>query len=156
MTRYSQAQGRLNYAVSEGGKKVLDRDTNGDGKQDVLVSCIDDNKVVVALNLGFLLYKQYELATETAPRNLTLADLNGDGFVDLIVPAQGKSSLNLFLNKQGAGFEGVTYTSRDTQCASPYLATVLDLNNDGTFDVGVAGLGSGTVGCVSVLSNLSN
>jgi hypothetical protein len=133
---------------------VSDLDNNG--FDDLIVSCTGANKIHVVKNNGFPNVAEFDLPTEMAPRNMSLTDVNGDGINDLVVPCKGSNTVDFFLNKQGAGLEGVTYFSKSTSpCQSPYQTQILDVDGDGKSDVGVAGLGSGTQGCISVLFNQS-
>ena len=72
--------------------------------------------------------------------------------LSLACAAQGADKVNIFLNKQGMGFEGATAISQGT-CPMPFIVEALDVDNDGRADLGVAGLGSGTQGCLSILFN---
>ncbi len=118
---------------------VLVSDVNGNGIDDLLVSCSGDDKIQVFDNSGGLNVRDYTLTTDGRPRSLALTDLNGDGYGDLIVPCETGNSVNFFLNKQGMGFEGLTALKKSAQCMGPYQIMFLDVDIDGKADVGVVG-----------------
>ncbi len=131
--------GALALPVCKEPTSVLVSDVNNNGIDDLLVSCSGEDKVQVWDNSGGLNVRDYTLATDMRPRNLALTDLNGDGYADLIVPAENGNSVNFFLNKQGAGFEGLTPLKKAAQCSKPYQIIFLDVDIDGKADVGIVG-----------------
>lgn len=77
-------------------------------------------------------------------------DLNGDGFPDIVVPCESGNSINIFANRQGAGFEGLTPVKKSAQCPSPYQVMQMDVDLDGRTDIGVVGNG-----CIAGMFNQS-
>ena len=133
---------------------IATMDSDGNGKQDLVLACALSNKVHIIRNQGFPNYSEYQLATDAGARNLTLADLNGDGIADIIAPARDANQLNIFLNKQGRGFEDVPRIRIDTQCGRPFAAVTFDIDSDGRTDIGVVGDGL-TTSCFSLFFNQS-
>lgn len=131
--------GALALPVCKEPTSVLVADINNNGIDDLLVSCSGEDKIQVWDNSGGLNVRDYTLPTDMRPRGISLADLNGDGYSDLIVPCENSDSVNFFLNKQGAGFEGLTPLKKAAQCAKPYQIMFLDVDIDGKADVGVVG-----------------
>ena len=147
----SRGTASLGLPVCQQPTSVLVKDVNGNGKDDLLVSCTGENKVQVWMNMGGLNIAEVNLPTDPKPRAITLADLNGDGFEDLIVPCETSNSVNFFLNQGGNGFEGAAAIKRSTSpCASPFQIALLDVDVDGKTDIGVAGNQ-----CISGLFNQS-
>lgn len=149
----SSGGGKYTLGVCAKPTSVKVFDTDGNGNDDLIIACTNENTIRIVKFNPFPNPSQFDLTTESMPRNMQLTDVNGDGFADLIVPAQGANKLNIFLNKTGTGFEGATYTSHSTSCAMPYQTQILDVDGDGKADLGVAGLGTAGVGCLSIMFN---
>ena len=110
-----------------------------DGRKDVLLSISDANKVLVLLNQGLPVISKYNLATEGGPLSLSLYDLNGDGFDDLVVPCNTSNTVDLFLSKPVEGLRGVTFNSQPAQCIGPKEVAIFDVGFDGRPDIAVLG-----------------
>ena len=135
---------------------LLVADVNGDGKPDVLVTnacgsdqsyCSQSIDGVIAVLRGngdgsFQPAQTYD-SGGVAPRDITVADVNGDGKIDLLVANGGSEQLGdgngnaaVFL---GNG-DGTFQTAQIFQTFSPYTGglaslAVADLNGDGKLDV---------------------
>ncbi len=137
-----------NYTV---GQMVVG-DFNGDGWDDLAVVLHQQNRdvglVAVMLNdgSGNLQYGQEHLTGGSDPEGLRVADVNGDGYPDLVVTNQGDSSVGVLLGNGDGSFQGVaTYPTG----ASPHDLTVGDFNGDGSPDIATANEG----GSVTLLLN---
>ncbi|MBL9006630.1 MAG: VCBS repeat-containing protein [Myxococcales bacterium] len=136
----SRGTAALGLPVCKEPTSVLVKDVNGNGKDDLLVSCTGENKVQIWMNMGGLNIAEVDLITDARPRALALADLNGDGFDDLIVPCDTANNVHFFLNQRGAGFEGATPIKRSTSpCNGPFQVALVDVDGDGKSDIGAAG-----------------
>ncbi len=141
-------------------RSVTAADLNGDGKPDLIVANenLFGNTVSVLLNTTSPGAATPSFATEQSvavvafPTMVTVADVNGDGKPDLIMPNQGDNTVGVLLNTTAPGATSPGFASQQTFAAGnlPESATAADVNDDGKPDLIVANTGDGTV---SVLLN---
>jgi hypothetical protein len=118
-------------------------DVNGDGKVDVVANVInsggcDDNKIAVLLGLGTGKFKApvyYSTGVTVQSGSITLANLNGDGKLDIVV-SNADGSLSVLLNK-GAGVYGAATVISAASGADGGSIVIGDFNKDGKLDVAV-------------------
>jgi hypothetical protein len=129
---------------------VVAGDLNGDGTLDLVIGNMptvnESGRDWIYLNDGRgILRQQIPLGSETAHTTaIALADLNGDGLLDLIlahkpqsdVPGSGRNLI--YLNEGGATFSAAIPFGDLEQTTS---LAVADLNGDGAFDI-IVGNGS--------------
>lgn len=127
-------------------------DIDKDGRSDLLVLNRLENCLVVFYGAGdgaFLPKVQFPVGQETGPSNgpLTVDDLNGDGWPDLVVvQAQG---MNVLLSSQGGhDFQSTAFLPNGDGTYSDEAIATGDFNRDGRRDlvVGVFQFGSATEG----------
>jgi hypothetical protein len=121
-------------------------DLNGDGKNDVAVLEAWGNRVYIYYqNADHTLSSPQVLATGLNVKGIAIADVNNDGFADLIVSG---GSVNVYRQDPVSHQldAGQQYTVSSNACA----LAVADLNKDGLPDIVVSGAGSGS-GVVSFL-----
>jgi parallel beta-helix repeat protein len=83
-----------------------------------------------------------DYTTATAPQDVTAADFNGDGKVDMAVSNTSSTSVSVFINNGNGTFATkVDYTTG----SSPQGITSADFNNDGYPDIAVANNASTTI-----------
>jgi hypothetical protein len=85
-------------------------DVNGDGKVDIVcahgTASYYTNLMAVFTNNGggnFTLAENLIVANGSSPYSATVADVNGDGWPDLISANSGNSTLSVFTNNGGNG-----------------------------------------------------
>jgi hypothetical protein len=137
-----------------GPPSVAVADLNADGKLDLVTTNAGDNSVSIlwgngngTFNNGTFNGVGGTFGTGASPASVAVADLNGDGKLDLVTTNVGDSSLSVLLN-QGNGAFGTA----ETFAVGTYPASVAagDFNGDGFPDLAVANGGANNA---SVLLN---
>src|SRR5581483_5465403 len=126
----------------------------------ILVTNIGGNSGIVSVLLnmtptgsfGAFFTAQQTFATGTGPQDATLADINGDGKLDIIAANTGASTVSVLLNTTTPGSPTAFFADQQTFLvgAGPIFVVVGDVNADGKPDLVVANATSDTV---SVLLN---
>jgi hypothetical protein len=140
------------YPVGGLARSVAIGDLNGDGKTDVATA--NDTysgtpyTLTVLLNRGDgRLAGRRDYPVEKEPTVVTIADLNGDGYPELVIANDVKNTVSVLRNRGDGSFvPGSAYeTGR-----RPVAVASSDLNGDGQLDLATANADAGTV---SVLLN---
>jgi hypothetical protein len=120
-------------------------DIDNDGDLDMVVSANTGNRIDVFMNSGFGTFyapATPNYATSTGPRSVNFADLNNDGFMDVVTVSGGSNNANVFLNNTVGGFSAaVNYATGTT----PFPVRLGDVDGDGDLDMVVANNGSNNV-----------
>jgi len=144
---HSLINGYGNFADS-----VAVGDFNKDGRLDIAVSYLQDNAVRVLLNNGtgasnFNAATLYTVGQQ--PYWVASADLNGDGYPDLVTANTTLNSktgtISVLLNNGKAGNGTFASAVNYTVGWQPYQVAIGDLNGDGYPDLAVTNNGSNTV-----------
>jgi hypothetical protein len=142
------AQGDFNLAPSQGFLDISDMtsiaiaDLNGDGINDVIIS--DGSSAASGVRVLFndghgtlatgLVYAS-ETGSGKGPVSVTAADVDGDGFPDLITANGTDGSVSVLLNAGDGSFAApITYAAG----SDPVAVAVADVNGDGFPDLAVA------------------
>jgi hypothetical protein len=121
-------------------QNVVTGDFNHDGTIDLATPNVGVGTISVLLGHGdgtFANAVMYDVTAHNNPSILTAADLNGDGYLDLVVTAlYGPSAVGVFLgNSDNSGtFQPVTFTDTD---GYPFYVAFGDLNKDGKLDMAI-------------------
>ena len=120
----------------EGGVNISGTFTgNGAGISNVnLLNVISDGAINWATNVSwgnFVLSSSVNVAGGI-PASVTAADVNGDGYLDLITANENGNSLSVFTNNTAGGF---ALASTLTVPGAPYSVVAADVNGDGHVDL---------------------
>ncbi|TJY59412.1 choice-of-anchor D domain-containing protein, partial [Sinimarinibacterium sp. CAU 1509] len=153
------------YATGTAPTKVALGDANGDGKPDLIVLNIGDHTVSVLLNAvptgaatlnasSFSAQQAYAVGVD--PRDVTTADVNGDGKPDLIVTNSNDGSVSVLLNALTPGdstLNGNSFAAQQAFTANPgaFGVVAADLDGDGKPDLAVVNAANN--GTFSILRN---
>ncbi|MCK4871842.1 MAG: VCBS repeat-containing protein [Phycisphaerales bacterium] len=80
--------------------------------------------------------------TPTIPSDVTTADLDGDGDLDILVTSLGQHVVSIFYNDGSAHFTGPTNWSAGT---FPVMVVAADFKGDGLIEIATVGLGDNRV-----------
>jgi hypothetical protein len=139
-------------------------DFNGDGRPDlaVAVNKAPNSRLTVLVNttaagsttVSFSTLQTFGLGVAHV-RNVTAADLNGDGRKDLIVANAGSNSVSVLLNTTTPGATAASFAAPQSFAvgSNAYGAATADVNGDGKPDLIVANRNSTFSNTVSVLMN---
>ncbi len=135
----------VQYAVPGNPYAIIHGDFNGDGKQDIATADQYSSQASVLLGNGdgtFQGHKEYATAVGGAPVALATADLNGDGYLDLVVVNYKTNNVSVLLgNGDGTFKTHVEYATGN----GPMGVAIGDLNGDGKLDLVVANSTDNTV-----------
>ncbi len=143
-------QSPKNYATGPTGQNpdcVLVGDVNHDGKLDLVVLDAESNMVSILLGNGdgtFQSATQFSTGSSSAPQSMVLADLNGDGNLD--VALADLNEVSVLLGNGDGTFQAPIKASAGS---SPDSITVGDFNGDHKLDLAVTSVNSNNM--VSIL-----
>ena len=151
-------QAPLTYSTGSNSQpcSVVLADMNGDGHPDLLTPNKNSTKVGVLLgnsNGTFQPVVEYATGTASGPQRLAAADVNNDGYLD-VVTANATNAVKILLgNGNGTLQAATTYT---TTLATVTSIAVADVTGDGQADLLLAGSTSAPAGAVGVLPGNGN
>ena len=126
------------FDVGTGTPRLTAGDVNGDGKLDVVATNLNaaTNIVAVLLNNGDGTFQPHaDYASGTGASAAAIADLNGDGALDLVTTNFSGSTVSVLLGRGDGTFP--THTDYTT-ARYPQRIAIGDLNGDGRLDLVVA------------------
>jgi hypothetical protein len=135
-------------AVGNYPRDVAVGDFNGDGHLDVVTADNLDGTLSVLLGNGDGTFGQgqtIQLGASTYPTAVAVADVNGDGIPDLAVTESGTNAVEVLLGTGDGTFQQTTPIPVDQGADYPFGITAADLTGDGSNDLVVTNVVSGTV-----------
>ncbi len=127
------------FSTGNGPSRTAIGDVNEDGKADLVIANATNATVSVLLGNGdgtFQGKTDYACAANqlAAPQVVVVADLNGDGHVDIVAANTGGDTLGVLLGNGDGTFQAV----KEIQVTSaPVTVVVADFNGDGKTDLAV-------------------
>ncbi|CAF3764261.1 unnamed protein product [Adineta steineri] len=123
-------------------------DFNGDNRLDIAVVNYDYNYVDIVLtyrNYTFLNQNTYSTGINSGPSSISVADLNNDEQLDIVVANFGTNNIGIFLGYSNSTFSNqITYSTGDN--SQPNSVIIGDYNNDKQLDIVVANYGTNNIG----------
>ena len=124
-------------------------DVNGDDLDDILATVHDTNDVVILFNDGIggdgsvaFVLGEFRFDAGAQPTDLTIADFNGNGFVDIITTNYETDALSLLPGGENVEFQTVKHFDAG---ASGRAIIHADFNDDGLTDIAHAATGNSTL-----------
>ncbi len=153
MTGPDRLHRALTIAVGSAPWDIIAADVNGDGKADLVVTNAgsSSNSISLLINHGNGTFQPLsEVGVGSMPVKVTAADINGDGYIDLITANYSSNNITILTNN-GAGVFSVDTTINVG--SGPYSTVAADLFGNGYADLAVSNYGSNTI---SLLKNNGN
>ncbi|RFZ83275.1 hypothetical protein DYU05_14155 [Mucilaginibacter terrenus] len=140
--------GRLDIQSGEGPTSLGTADLDGDGKVDLVVANGLSNTISIYRNISVMgtinansFAPKFDIPTGFLPNNLDIADLDGDGKLDIVVANYVSNTLSIFKNQAVANvLSAASFKQRvDIPTAIyPYVIKMGDLDLDGKPDITIA------------------
>lgn len=151
----SQTYWGVGYAVGADPQSILAMDINGDGLPDLITANYGDNTLTILTNngSGYLLFSATEFGSNATihvgagPKCVVAADVNNDGFMDLITANYGDNTLTILTNNGNGSFG--SYATINVG-SGPVSVTAADVNGDGHVDLACVNYNGNTL---TVLTN---
>ena len=143
---------------AEGARKVRAADIDGDGKLDAISASSIDNKIAWHKNLdglGDFGVQQIIAADASFVTSIDIADLDGDGDLDVLSTEHFANNITWFENLDGQGNYGQKQIISEVAYSSPSVVAT-DLDGDGDLDVLFASPGSSSVIWLENLNGLGD
>lgn len=140
----------VNYPAGGSPVDIVAGDVDGDGFPDLVVSDSNTNTVSVLYNNPanpgtFSPRVGLFVTGGGAPRDVRLADLNGDGFPDVVVANSANNTVGVLLNLGDGNFGPARTYPASALTSGAYALAVADFFGDGFPSVAVSNPGGGTV-----------
>jgi hypothetical protein len=140
--------------------RIAVADFDGDGKPDLIVTSNGGETVTVLRNassLGNISFDtQTSFSTQSFPNQVAVADIDGDGRPDILVPIGNASKLEVYLNTSTPGNVSVAPAQFFATGAEPEGIAVGDLTGDGKPEVLVPAGGGNTLGVFTNSSGIGS
>jgi len=126
-------------------------DFNGNGKVEYIVASQSGNMLYLFEETEIGLSRTFSWPTASEPVDIAVADLNQDGFSDIILACKGSNLIEIYFGKSEGGHYRWGLPVRVNVGLSPSSVDVADFNSDGCLDIAVACEGENKAYIVSVL-----
>jgi hypothetical protein len=141
-------QPAVNYTVASPVDLVAG-DLTGDGLPDIVVTNAGSNTVTILsndpANPGTFQPRVGLAVGGNGPRDVRLADLNGDGFLDIVTANYSNNTVGVLLNRGDGTFAPAQTYAAGTAANSAYALAVGDFYGDGFPSVAVGNPNAGNV-----------
>lgn len=150
---------KVDFATGVRPQSVSIADFDGDGKPDLALANLNSNTISVFRNtssLGSISFAaRVDIATGTAPRSVSIADLDGDGKPELAVvnSSTGSNSVSVIRNTSSIGSISFAAKVDFATGTQPWSISIGDLDGDDKPDLAVTNFNSNTV---SLFRNMSS
>jgi len=140
---------RMDLTVGTSPLRVAIADMDGDGKADLVVSNNGSNNLSVLQGTstpGAISFAApVTLTSGTAPVNLALGDINGDGKPDIVCTNNGSNTVSAFRNTSIPGTVSFAPKADFPTDRGPYAVALGDVNVDGMPDIVVTTTDTNTI-----------
>ncbi|MBL7859709.1 MAG: VCBS repeat-containing protein [Cyclobacteriaceae bacterium] len=129
----------VSFTAGTSPSGIASGDVDGDGKADLIISNSSSNTISVFRNTsvsGTISFAaKVDFTTGTGPHNLAVADIDGDGKEDIIVPNSTAGTVSVIRNNSTVGTISLAAKVDFTAGSNTIGIAVGDLNGDGKLDV---------------------
>ena len=138
------------YSIGSGTRPVFVTvgDFNHDHSLDIISANYGGDSVALFLGYGngtFDPPRLFFTGQDSAPNSVTVADVNNDTYLDLVIVNNGKDNIGICLGDGNGNFtDQITFSSGSG--SAPWYAVAADVNNDGYLDLTISNWGTRNIG----------